>query len=654
MDKSKLTELQKEQLQHCEFMAASIPPETLNAEKRTVDCIFYTGIDVSRYDFWKNEKYIRRFDPKGADLSFLNNGAPVLDNHSAWEGSASQKGKVEKAWMDGTGYKASLRFSRRKEIDGLWQDIQDGIVNKFSMGTEILEEKKFTEDPTPGAEPITIRLATKWRPFEISLTPLPADFNTTTLNRAENKTTGATAPKGEEEMKEKEEKVEGVEAPPVEAVSLAAPNAEEARAAGAKAERLRQLEIRKIGNAVKLEAALVQQHLDAGTSVEAFRAAALNHLAERSEAHPEIRSHSAEMTRDEADTRREGIKMALLNRFDSAKYPIKESDPAREYAGIASMGLMRVAEACLVARGESVRNLSPSRIVELAISTSDLPFILAGTADTSLRAGYEQYTSDWRKIAARRLAANFRTQNDLTFDMSSGLDLVSEGGEFHYGKLVENKETWRVLTYGKIIPITRQVIINDDLGALTRIPQQLGFKAAVKQADLVWAILVLNGDLSDLVDLFHATHANYTGSGTAISDASIAVGRTMMREQLALGGDHLNIVPKFIVVPSAKERLARQYTSTQYVSATPANINVFAGTLEVIVEPRLTGNGWYLFADPNVPGAEVLIHGYLNGQEGIYSESRQGFGIDGVEFKARMDFGVGVVDFRGAYFNVGA
>src|SRR4051812_35993171 len=102
----------QEQLQRCEFMAASIPPETLNADSRTVDCIWFTGIDVARFDWFTDEQYIRRFDPKGADLSLLNNGAPVLDNHSMYDGSSSQKGVVEKAWIDGKNYKATLRFSK--------------------------------------------------------------------------------------------------------------------------------------------------------------------------------------------------------------------------------------------------------------------------------------------------------------------------------------------------------------------------------------------------------------------------------------------------------------------------------------------------------------------------------------------------------------
>lgn len=159
-------------------LAAAIAPETLNAEERTVDVVWFTGIDVVRYDWWKDETYMRRFDPKGADLSLLNSGAPVADNH--WIHSAKdQLGRVMKAWADGKNYLGTLKFSKRPELDGLWRDIQDKIVTKFSMGVEILDSKDLERKE---GQPL-VKLATAWRPYEISIAPIPADFGTTTLSR---------------------------------------------------------------------------------------------------------------------------------------------------------------------------------------------------------------------------------------------------------------------------------------------------------------------------------------------------------------------------------------------------------------------------------------------------------------------------------------
>jgi hypothetical protein len=182
------TEDLRERMKDREFLAGQ-QVSSINEENRTVDIIFFTGVDVFRMDYWTGDKYVLRFDQKGGDFSLLNNGAPVLDNHSMWDGTSSQKGKVEKAWQEGKNSKATLRFSKRASVDELWGDIKDKIVTKFSMGVEILREEKIQEDNKE------VRLAKKWRPFELSVAPIPADFGTTTLARITAEDRGANPPK---------------------------------------------------------------------------------------------------------------------------------------------------------------------------------------------------------------------------------------------------------------------------------------------------------------------------------------------------------------------------------------------------------------------------------------------------------------------------
>jgi hypothetical protein len=162
-----------------ELLAAEGSPATANSESRTVDVVWFTGMDVPRTDWWTGDQYMLHFDPKGADLSLLNSGAPVLDNHDSYCGAAGQMGRVEKAWVEKGNYMGTLRFSKRPEVEGLWMDIASGIVSKFSMGVEFLEivEKRDAQNK------LLTKTATKWRPFEISVAPIPADFGTTTLSK---------------------------------------------------------------------------------------------------------------------------------------------------------------------------------------------------------------------------------------------------------------------------------------------------------------------------------------------------------------------------------------------------------------------------------------------------------------------------------------
>ncbi len=127
--------------------------------------------------------------------------------------------------------------------------------------------------------------------------------------------------------------------------------------------------------------------------------------------------------------------------------------------------------------------------------------------------------------------------------------------------------------------------------------------------------------------------------------------------QKSTGEKPLNITPRFLLVPAALATVAEQYCSPNYQASEAAKINPLAGKLVPIAEARLDAsdaNDWYLFGDPNTPNGTVLIYGYLEGQEGPYTENRQGFDVDGVEVKIRHDFAAGAVDFRGAVKHAGA
>ena len=75
----------------------------------------------------------------------------------------------------------------------------------------------------------------------------------------------------------------------------------------------------------------------------------------------------------------------------------------------------------------------------------------------------------------------------------------------------------------------------------------------------------------------------------------------------------------------------------------------------MVVEPRLDANSataWYLAADTSQ--IDTVEYCYLEGNSGVYIETRQGFDVDGMEIKARLDFAAKAIDFRGLYKNVGA
>ena len=75
-------------------------------------------------------------------------------------------------------------------------------------------------------------------------------------------------------------------------------------------------------------------------------------------------------------------------------------------------------------------------------------------------------------------------------------------------------------------------------------------------------------------------------------------------------------------------------------------------SLTVIVDARITGNQWYLYAAPGV--VDTFEYAYLEGEQGVFTETREGFEVDGMEIKARLVFGAAWIDYRGTYKNPGA
>jgi hypothetical protein len=112
-----------------------------------------------------------------------------------------------------------------------------------------------------------------------------------------------------------------------------------------------------------------------------------------------------------------------------------------------------------------------------------------------------------------------------------------------------------------------------------------------------------------------------------------------MRAQKDLDGGLVMQEPATLLVPAALEMTARQLVAAFNPNSAGA---VQPFTLAVAVEPRLdaaSAAAWYLVAG----NQSALEYGYLDGAQGVQTDQRDGFEVDGIEIKARLDFGCGWV-----------
>ncbi|MEG9884409.1 MAG: hypothetical protein V6Z86_07310 [Hyphomicrobiales bacterium] len=208
--------------------------------------------------------------------------------------------------------------------------------------------------------------------------------------------------------------------------------------------------------------------------------------------------------RDEQITRRDAAANALLHRYSPADFPLEDS--ARDYRG---MTLMEMARESLGHSGVNTRGLSRDDVASRALqTTSDFPLILSAVTNKTLRQAYEAAPRTFTAFCRQVLATDFKAMHRVQIGEAPRLLKVNEDGEFKRGTLGESKESYRIETYGRVVSITRHVLINDDLDAFTRIPAMYGNSIAQLEGDVVWGVITGNSAMADGKSLFHADHGN--------------------------------------------------------------------------------------------------------------------------------------------------
>lgn len=658
---------------------AAVLAQSIDEETRTVEVTFTTEAPVERYDWGTGERYLEvlSMDPKAVRIDRLNSIGPLLDSHSSYS-VADVIGAVEPNSVRFVGKegRARVRFSRRPAVDPIWQDVKDGILRTVSVGYRVF---KYEEQKPSKANAMPIRRATDWEPYEISMVPIPADARAKVRGEKPTDTNPCEIVRRAEGAQETRQMNDDAAAPQSETIvqpnPLAPPPAPPAPAEPSAEERAASEERTRIQGimiacrAARLPQSYSDQLIKDGTTLLEARGKVLEELAARGgdTRGPQPGPQRVEIGDDPLVHVRKGIENAVLHRVMPAgpdgKGGFALEEVGRPYRG---MSLLRIAEAYLMARGVRTTHLSKRELAGMAMglserasgfhTSSDFSLLLADVANKTLRRAYDEAPQTFTLIGRRVSLPDFKPSNRLQIGDSPAMLEVKEHGEFQRGTMVEGKEVFQLKTYGRVFAITRQALINDDTDAFSRVATGFGRSARALESDLAWAQITGNPTMGDGVALFHATHGNLAGAGTAIDVNSLGVARAAIRVQKGLDGvTPLNINPRFLLVPAAKETLAAQFL-TQITPALAGSVNPFAGILTPIVEPRLDVNSataWYMVASP-ADGVDVLEYAYLEGEDGPMTEQRLGFDIDGLEIKARHDFAAKVVDWRGIYKNPGA
>lgn len=426
--------------------------------------------------------------------------------------------------------------------------------------------------------------------------------------------------------------------------------------AAIRAERARVAGIGDIGRRAGLDADTMRQAIEGGETLEAFRSRAFDALASRQASAP-TSSVNASITRDETDTRRRAMSGALVARLAraSGERNVQIPEMSRAYG---EMGLAEMAAEVIGHRGHLRTPRQVVEVMERAFhSTSDFPGIFSDALNTRLLGRYQQAMPTYRLFCAPYVATDFRAINVVRAGDFPAPQRILETGEIPASTFGESKEQLTVHPYGVRIGISRQMIVNDNLGA---IDQMLGSYSDVVlnwENGLAFEALVSNSYtgptlLTDSVVMFHTSHGNETASGTAITIAEVGKARAQMMKQTGLNGRKLNLQP--VVILTGPDRLteAEQLTATINPALIASAQTDWMKRLRPAGDANITGDHWYTFADPAV--APCFVYGTLQGFEGPRLSVNDPFTVQGIEVKLEHDFGVAGIDYRGATHNEGA
>ncbi len=666
----------------CRALAA---PVTVNRAARTVEVVWSTGARARNF-VPPYGPILEELDmaPSAVRMDALRSGrAPVLDTHRR-AGTRDVLGRVTAARLEaGRGY-ATLQFSGADDVEPVWQRVADGTLQSVSVGYRV-----HRYDPRPDAATgQTIHRAVDWEPYEISIVPVPVD--------------AAAVVRGEEDQGAPATAIEPAltitEEPPMPETTPASPDPAPAPPAPPIAPPQE--------TTVTTAPATPSEPTRAAPpapDLEAIRAEAERAAVERIAGYePVLAAARGLVTADMLDTMREAairdrvspevLRGRLWEAFTSGA--ARPSLPARPDTGPPnddpSQLLDAMAEALaartmpgyqapatgrhteflgwrpsdmigelLRARGERNVPRNPTILAERAFhTTSDFPALLSAAANKMLLAAYAPAAPTYRTLFLRRDFRDFKPHRHLRVGDFPTLLPLSENGEVQAGTMSESQELVFLQTFARRIRVTRQMLVNDDLGAFTDFASMIGRRVADFENATAYALVnSAAGDGPTLITgaapVFGtaAARANKAGAGTALDLPNLALGRAAVMRQKTLDGLPIAVGAQMRLLVGPNQELAARQLTVSVQATQTSNANVYAGFVQPLVEPLIPANRWYLFSDPLA--APVYVYGYLNGAEGPQVTTGNVQGVDGVEVSVIFDFGVGAIDWRGAWFNPG-
>jgi hypothetical protein len=298
-------------------------------------------------------------------------------------------------------------------------------------------------------------------------------------------------------------------------------------------------------------------------------------------------------------------------------------------------------------------------------SSMSLPGILSNVANKEILTGYMEEDDGWREVFKIKSVSDFKAVTSYRMLDDMEFEELGSGGKIVHGAIDEESYTRQVKTYAKMFALTRDKIIDDDLGVLDDLRNIIGKGSSRKLRKIVWSGFMNNSSF------FTSARTNYiSGSTTNLGTDGVGLGLavTAFRKMTSPTADGLKRVgagdkPRILLVPPELEHNADKL----YVGA---NLNMGSGSSEEnthrnkykpvtvwqLSDSNYTGystTAFYLLGDKESMPTGVVS--FLNGVEVPTVETSESeFNTLGVLFRGYHDFGFDKAEYMGGLKSKGA
>lgn len=315
--------------------------------------------------------------------------------------------------------------------------------------------------------------------------------------------------------------------------------------------------------------------------------------------------------------------------FQSAGTSVRMS--TRE-AGIRQYGPQRWDEMVLEAERfveEIIRGRRPLHQFAEAMSTDLFPALFGDSLDRQLYGAYAATPSTWRNYARRSMVNDFReVKRYATSGVRGLLTPVPELAEHQRRTMTATQYTYSVRKYEAGFGVSFEAMVNDDLEAFARLPQDLAQSARDSEEHYVTTLWAGPQGLN--TNFFASANDNVLSGNPALTRNALQDAITKLMKRVDERGNPIVVTAVELVVgPGLALQAQEILNATEYRAEDgDGNVTIIKGNgvaanlrlninywLPVVASSANSDTTWAVFANPDTSGRPALEIGFLRGYE---------------------------------------